>query len=203
MKRNNKTSKPSFGTRLKSAFRRLHSGRAYPPGMPYNPQPGQGSANPSSGNPVYSETEAEIASLWGTQLKFGSQTTIEIDQSGHAKALTCKPSYVIGSGRRISDIDEVGGVCGFCQEIAAKAFSEGKLTAEQAQLQSLFDGNSQRQCDVCGTFTCSVHSRPVQTPSGTVNICVACRNEISRQEKRKKIIGFLLSPFTDNSSEQN
>jgi hypothetical protein len=36
----------------------------------------------------------------------------------------------------------------------------------------------------------------METPQGPVNVCAACMEEIKKRERRKKIIGFLLSPFT-------
>lgn len=198
----NTNAKPTVASRLKLAMERLILRKAHPCDMPYDPQPQEPIANtPTGGQSDYSETEANINQLYGTSLKFGSQTTIEIDSNGRAKALTCKPSYIAGSGRRISDIDDVGGICRFCQALAVQAFNEGKLTAEQAQLQSLFDVNSARQCDLCGTYTCSIHCRPVQMQQGIFNLCVECNQELKRQEKRKRIFNLLLSPFSNNSQE--
>ncbi len=200
----NTSKKPGIFAKIKSVAERLFSRKVYPPSMPYNPQPGQGSANRQFGgsSSFYSESQTDIKPLDGTSLKFGTQVTVEVDQAGRSNAVTCNPSYISGSGRRISKIEEVGGICLFCKELADKAFNEGKLTAEQAQLQSLFDVNSAKQCDICGINTCSIHTRPTQTPQGPVNICIACRNVINRQERRKRIIGVLLSPFIDDSGDK-
>jgi hypothetical protein len=43
----------------------------------------------------------------------------------------------------------------------------------------------------------------MQTPQGAIDVCAACREEIKRQEKRKNIIGFLLSPFTSSNESEN
>lgn len=200
----NTTQNTGFTARIRAALERVLLRRTYPPNQPYVPQPGQSISNPAfdfDGN--FSETEADIQDLHGTSIAFGTQKTIQIDDLGRAKGLTRKPSYIIGTGRRISNIEDVGGVCRFCQAQAAQSFQEGKLTLEQAQLQSLFDIRSGMQCDICGTYTCSVHCRPMQTSQGVIDVCAACREEIKRQEKRKKIIGLLLSPFTSSEESEN
>jgi hypothetical protein len=201
--KNNTTRKSGFTSGLRAAFERFVLRKAPQPEQPYIPQPGQTMPNLACDLDGDSETEVDIQHLHGTSIAFGTQKTIRIDDLGRAKELTRKPSYIIGTGRRISNIEDVGGVCRFCQEQAAQSLQEGKLTLEQAQLQSLFDTRSGFQCDICGIYTCSVHCRPIQTPQGPIDVCAACREEIKRQEKRKKIIGFLLSPFTSSNESED
>lgn len=191
---NNNINQPKK-SRLKEAFGRFFGAKASEVTRPYYPEPNQASNTSPSPENIYSETEADVSQLHGTNLKFGSQTSVEIDKDGRAKAVTLKPSYILGSGRRISSIDEIGGVCRYCQQLALQAFNKGELTAEQAQIQSLFDTKSQRQCEICGIFTCNLHTSPFRTPEGAVNICQGCREQIDKQLKRKKIINLLLSPF--------
>jgi hypothetical protein len=176
--------------------------KAYPPGQPYIPGPDQNISNPAFDfDDNISQTETDIQNLHGTSIAFGTQKTIQIEDSGRTKGLLRKPSYIIGTNRRVSNIEDIGGICRFCQAQAVQAFNEGKMTLEQAQLQSLFDVHSGMQCDICGSCTCSVHCRPMQTQQGPIDVCAACRQEINRQEKRRRIVGFLLSPFT--SSQEN
>lgn len=194
---NNTTENRNFGSRIKAALQRLLLRRVHPPQAPYNPGPDQNPGNPAfdlNGN--FAETEIDIQNLHGTNLAFGNQRTVHIDDSGQARELKRKPSYVVGTGRRISNIEDIGGVCRFCQAQAMLAYQEGRLTLEQAQLESLFDIYSGFQCDLCGCYTCSIHCRPMVTPEGSFDVCCACREAIKKQEKRKKIIGLLLSPFT-------
>jgi hypothetical protein len=201
---NNKPPKSSFMAGIRAALERFVTRKTHRPDQPYIPQPGQTMPNPAFDlDGDYSETEVDMQRLHGTSIAFGTQKTIQVDDRGRAKGLTQKPSYIVGTGRRISDIEDVGGICRFCQAQAAQALQEGKLTLEEAQLQSLFDLRSGFQCDICGTYTCSVHCRPMQTPQGTFDACAACRQEIKRQDKRNRIIGFLLSPFTSSEGSEN
>jgi len=201
---NNEKPKSNFISGIRTTLERLFLRRTYPPNQPYVPQPGQKISNPAFDfNGDFSETEVDVQHLHGTTIAFGTQKTIQIDDLGRAKGLTRKPSYIIGTGRRISNIEDIGGVCRFCQAQALQAFQEEKLTLEQAQLHSLFDIRSGFQCDICGIYTCSIHCRPMQTPQGIIDVCVACREEIKHQERRKKIIGLLLSPFTSSKESEN
>lgn len=189
--------------RIRAALERILFRKAYPPDQPYMPQPGQSVDNPSFdlGSDL-SETEADIQNLHGTSIAFGTRKTIKIDDLGRTAGLSQRPSYIVGSGRRVSNIEEVGGVCPFCQALAAQAFQEGKLTSEQAQLQSIFDIHSGVRCGICGILACAVHCRPLATLQVPVNICTACQKEIKKQERRKKIINFLLSPFIDSQETE-
>jgi len=195
--------KQTFRSRIKNALQRLSHKKLYPPDQPYISQPEQGHINPNSEiGDNYRETEIDIQSITGTSIKFGKQRQIEIDSQGCPKELTNQPNFIIGTGRRVSNIEDIGGVCRFCQAQATQAFQEGKLTLEEAQLHSLFDIKSGFQCDICGVYTCSVHCRPIQTPQGIADACISCQEEIKRQERRKKIIRFLLSPFTNNEESE-
>lgn len=201
---NNQTQNSGFAARIMAALERLFSRQTHAPDQPYIPQPGQPVNNPAFDfDGDISDTETDIQHLHGTSIAFGSQRSLRVDDFGHTKELTRKPSYILGTGRRVSKIEDIGGICRFCQAQAAQAFQEGKLTLEQAQLQSLFDIHSGYQCDICGTCNCAVHCRPMQTPAGLIDVCVACREEIKRQEKRKKIIGLLLSPFSSSDKSEN
>jgi predicted kinase len=200
----NEKPKSNFISGIRTTLERLFLRRTHPPDKPYVTQPDQNNSNTAfEFDGDFSETETDVQHLHGTSIAFGTQKTIQIDDLGRAKGLTRKPSYIIGTGRRISNIEDIGGICRFCQTQAAQAFQEGKLTVEEAQLQSLFDLRSGFQCDICGIYTCSIHCRPIQTPQGLIDVCAACREEIKRQERRKKIIGLLLSPFTSAKESEN
>lgn len=203
MNQNETQTQRPFMSRIRAALESVFMNRIHPVHEPYNPQPGQHIHNPASdvdGN--YSETEADIQPLHGTSIAFGTQKTIQVDGHGRPRGLCQNPSYILGSGRRVSSMEDVGGICRFCQIQAAQAFQEGTLTVEQAQLRSLFDIYSGFQCDICGVYTCSVHCRPMHLPEGILDVCSACREEIKRQEKRRKIISMFLSPFTKSENSE-
>lgn len=187
----------SLTARIRAALERILLRKAYPPDRPYTPRPDESVSSPDFDlGAGLSETEAEVQNLHGTSIAFGTRKTIRIDDLGCTAGLSQSPSFIVGTNRRVSNIEDIGGVCRFCQAQATQAFQEGTLTLEQAQLQSLFDIHSGFQCDVCGVYSCAVHCRPLQTPQGTIDICMACLKELKKQEKRRKILYFLLSPFS-------
>jgi hypothetical protein len=163
---NNQNKKPIHNpdktSGIMAALKRFVLRRTFPPDQPYIPQPDQNVVNPSFDfDGGLTEIEADVQSLHGKSITFGTQKSIQVDDFGHAKGLTQKTSYIIGNGKRVSNIEDIGGVCRFCQALAAQAVQEGKLTIEQVQLQSLFDIKSARQCSICGIYTCSIHCRPL------------------------------------------
>ena len=199
---NDTANNTTFLSRLRAALERSVMRNTLPADKPYIPSPDQSLPNPTAGiSADYSETEAEIQNIRGTAIAFGTQRTIQIDAQGRARDLTQKESFLIGGGKHVSSIEEIGGVCCFCQAQAMKVFHEGKISLEQAQLQSLFDKNSAMQCSICGISTCAIHSRPAQTDEGVVVLCSACRDELSRQQRRKRLLSLLLSPFTEDDPE--
>ena len=200
---NNKTNQsPTFRQRLRSALERMTSRSSHPPSQPYIPAPGQNTTTPVfNGNDGYSETEADVQQIQGLSITFGTQTTMQVDSNGHARELSQKPSYILGTGKRVSSIEEIGGICPFCKLQATQAYEQGLINIQQAQLQSLFDVKSGLRCDICGVNTCSVHSRPIQTPEDAMLVCVACREELKRRQKRAKIISFLLAPFVETQRD--
>jgi len=200
---NNQTNpSPTFRQRLWASLERFALRKTPPSTQPYIPTPGQNTNNSVfDGNGDYSETEVDTQQIQGLSITFGTQHTIQIDDNGHARELSQKPSYIIGSGKRVSSIEEIGGVCPFCQLQATQAYQQGLISVQEAHLKSLFDIESRQQCGICGTNTCSVHSRPIQTPEGVVLICVACRKELNRQQIRQRIVSFLLSPFVETQKD--
>lgn len=172
--------------------------------QPYIPQPGQQIHNPAFNfNGDYTETEAEVQRLYGTGLTFGTQKHVSVDDNGNVANLIQSPNYLVGqSGQRVADIADIGGVCRFCQMQAMEAYQRGELTAQQAQLQSLFHISSGKQCDICGIYVCAMHCRPLETDEGVIQVCVACRNEINRRNFRRKVIAFLLAPLTETPDQE-
>ncbi len=201
-KQNNYTQSTNSG--IIAALKKLVKRQSFPVDKPYIPDPNRNCNNPPFNfEGDMSEVEADIQNLHGTAITFGTQKSIQIDDLGRGKELKQTANYIIGNGKRISNIEEVWGICRICEENASQHFQEGKITIEQAQLKSLFDVKSARQCIICGIYTCSLHCRPIQTSEGVSDVCVMCEKEISRQQKRKKIIEFLLSPFMESEKPED
>lgn len=194
---------------FKALFRKILSKKLHPANKPHVPQP------PSSNKPAnycnaifdpdsnYEESEEEVQKIHGTSIEFGNQKTIQVDSSGHPRAVTQNKSYIIGSGKLVQNINEIGGVCNYCQLLAMHAYEKGEISLEQAQLRSLFDTQSARQCELCGAQACSLHCRPTETPDGILMICAGCNEQIMRKQKRKSIISFLMSPLLEESTEED
>ncbi len=197
------TQKSGFISSIRAALERFTMRKAHRPDLPYIPQPGQKLSSPMlEFNEDCTETEADIQQLHGMSIMFGTQKNIQIDEHGLTKVIKQNPSYIIGTKKRVSSINEIGGVCEFCQIQATQAYDNGKMTLQQAQLQSLFDVKSGRQCGICGIYTCSRHCRQLPTPDGMVLVCTSCQADIRRQQRKAKVIGFLLSPFVDSETPE-
>jgi len=182
---------------IKNVLKRVFSNGTVSPHQPYIPTPPTNDREfQQYSDAGYTETEAELNTIAGLGITFGKQKTVQVDNNGNARDISQNQSYIIGTNKRISDIEDIGGICCFCQEQAMEIYRAGLISLQQAQLKSLFDKNSAMQCDICGTYTCPTHTRPTQTPQGILAICLRCSEAIRRQQRRKKIVAFLLSPFT-------
>lgn len=202
---NDTTQKSGFISSIRAAFERFTMRKAHRSDLPYIPHPGQTLSSPTFDfDSDYTETETDVQPLYGTSIIFGTQESTHIDEHGRPKTIKRNPSYIIGTKKRVSNIENIDGVCEFCEMKASQDYSDGKITLQQAQLNSLYDVKSARQCDICGIYTCSRHCRQIRTPEGLSSICTSCQDDINRQQKKAKIIGFLLSPFmkTQNSEEE-
>jgi len=196
-------------------FKRLLGTKAHPAHLPYLPtppshQPDASSSpnqfpNNTSTDTSYTEAEADMHSIAGTNIGFGKRTLIQVDSRGQAKAFGQTLSHIVGSGKVVSKIEDIAGVCRYCQAEAAQAFEANLISLEEAQIRSLYDTQSASRCDICGTNTCCCHCRPIQMPDGlTQLLCVDCQKQFKGQLLKQKIVGFLLSPFveTENPNEE-
>jgi len=187
-----------------TALQRLLSRQIQRPDQPYMPRPGQAAAVPELPTEAsHYESESDVRQIHGSSIPFGTHKTLSIDEYGHVRETSQTPSYIIGSGKRVSSIDEIGGVCRYCQALAMDAFQEGRLSYEQMQLQSFFDVGSGCPCSVCGQYFCATHCRPIEGPEGPVAICVDCAQQLKRKQKWSRIVSFLLSPFLVNDDREN
>ena len=189
-------------------FRRLLGTKAHPAHLPYIPTPPTHSPdappNQSSNNVntdiAYTELESNINSISGTSIGFGTQKIIQVDSSGQAKDISQTQSHIVGSGKIVNKIEDIVGVCKFCQAIAMEQLEAGQISLQQAQLFSIYDKSSAAICNVCGIQGCVRHIRPILTEDGALAMCEACQKQFKKQLRKRKIIGFLLSPFVETEN---
>jgi len=140
--------------------------------------------------------------IYGSTIQFGTEKIILVDPNGHTRDLSKQSSHVLSSGKLVSKIEDVAGVCKICQVIAMEQFQAGELTLEQAQLASLYDTASAAICNACGLQGCIRHIRPVQTDEGVLAICIPCQKELKKQLRRKRIIEFFLAPISETEGRE-
>jgi len=193
---------------FKNFFKRLLSTKAHPAHLPYiaTPPAHQPNAAPPNQFPndantdlLYTESEANIHTIAGTNIGFGTQKMVQVDSRGQAKDFSQTKSHIVGSGKLVSKIENIAGVCRYCQAEATQAFEANLISLEEAQIKSLYDTLSALRCDICGTNTCSRHTRPIQMPDGLIQqFCVDCQKQLKGQIIKQKIVSFLLSPFMED-----
>ena len=180
--------------------------------QPYDPTPpgpnagASGSSNMqfhhTNADAAYTETETDIQNITGTGISFGTQKVVQVGNNGQANCLSQAQSHILGSGKLISKLEDVAGVCNFCKLIAAQQLQAGQISIAQAQLMSLYDRGSAAICNICGIQGCIRHINPKYTASGIITICIACQKQLKKQERKRKLINFLLSPFVETNGDQ-
>ena len=195
-------------------FKRLLGTKAHPAHLPYIPTPplrqpntsqNQFPHNSANTDISYTESEANIHSIAGTNIGFGTQKIVQVDSRGQARDFSQTKSHIVGSGKLVSKIEDIAGVCRYCQAEAIVALEANLINIEEAQIKSLYDTLSSSRCDICGINTCCRHCRPIQMPDGlTQLLCIDCQKQLKGQILKQRIIGLLLSPFieTENSNEE-
>lgn len=172
-----------------------------PPAQPHaSMSPNQFPYNGVSTDNSYVETETDIHTIAGTDIGFGTQKIIQVDSSGQAKDISQTQSHIVGSGKLVNKVEDIAGVCKFCQAIAMEQLQAGQISLQQAQLLSLYDKNSAAICNVCGIQGCVRHIISIPTEDGILAMCEACRLQLKKQLRKRKIIGFLLSPFVETEN---
>lgn len=197
---------------FKSILTKLFSSKVPPAHLPYTPTPplhhpdasslpNQFPDNSANTDTVYMEAEANMHGIAGTNIAFGTQKLVQVDSRGQAKDLSQTQSHIVGSGKIVTQIEDLFGVCPFCQAESKKAFEDNLITLEQAQVKSLYDVSSASRCDNCGTDTCCRHTRPIQMPDGLVQLlCVDCQKKLKWKTLRNGVFSFLLSPFKEDEN---
>lgn len=192
-------------------FKRLLNKNSHPAHLPYIPTPPsqQQSAsqqNHFSGNTdaSYTETEINIHTISGTNIGFGTQKTVQVDDRGQARDISQSQSHIVGTGRIVNKVEDIAGICPFCHAEASKAFEANLITIQEIQIKSLYDIKSASRCDICGTNTCSRHSRPIMMPNSIIQyFCVNCQKQLKKQLIKQKIKTFLLSPFLEEEKPKD
>ena len=195
---------------FKDFFRRFSNTKAHPGHLPYNPTPPShqpdASPNQSPNDNIdlsFTEAEANIHTIAGTNIGFGTNKIVQVDSRGQTKDISQTQSHIVGSGKLVSKIEDLSGICRYCQVEAIQAFEENLISLEQAQIKSLYDTLSASRCDICGENTCSRHTRPIQMPDGLIQqLCVDCQKQLKGQILKRKIVGFLLSPFMEDRNDK-
>ena len=198
---------------FKEKFQRLLGPWIHPPGKPYTPAPpspqshgttaqSQIPGSPTGSNGAYTEMQADLQPIDGSTIQFGTETIILVDANGRAQDLTRSHNHVLSSGKLVSKIEDVAGVCKICQIAAMEQFQAGELTLEAAQLASLYDVASAAVCEVCGIQGCIRHIRPIETEAGITSMCTPCQKELKKQLRRQKIIQFFLAPISETEDGQ-
>ena len=185
--------------------RKVHPGHlphiTAPPTHQPSASPNQHPNNTANSDLSYTEEEANIHTITGTSIRFGTQKIITVDSRGQARDLSQTQSHIVGTGKLVSKIEDLSGVCQYCQAEATQDFEANLISLEQAQIKSLYDTLSASRCDICGTNTCCRHCRPFQMPDGlTQQLCVDCQKQLKGQILKQKVIGFLLSPFMEDEN---
>lgn len=198
---------------FKDFLKRRANTKAHPGHLPYNPtpsshQPDAPLPNQFHGNPAdidhsFTEAEADVNSIAGFTITFGHQKLITVDSRGQAKDFSQSLGHIVGSNKLVRNIEDIEGVCGYCQAEANKAFEENRISIEQAQAKCLYDIQSASRCEICGVNTCCKHTRPIQLSDGLIQqLCVDCQKQLKGQILKQKIVAFLLSPFMEDKNEE-
>ena len=200
---------------IRTLLQKLLSHKPPPAHLPYIPAPSNQSArNTTLGTDAsYAETETDIHSIAGTSIAFGTQKTVQVDENDQAHHLLQTQSHILGSGKLVTNIEPrkvdgqtlpgVAGVCRYCQAEAAQAVEANLISIQEAQIKSLYDTSSAARCEICGINTCSRHCRPFPIPDGQAQmVCMDCQQEIQKQLRRQRVIGFLLSPFLESENPE-
>ncbi len=199
---------------IKTILQKLLSRKMPPSHLPHIPTPPahqpHASTSPNqflngvSIDNSYVETETDIHTIAGTSIGFGTKKIVQVDSSGQAKDISQTQSHIVGSGKIVNKVEDIVGVCKFCQVIAMEQLQAGQISIQQAQLLSLYDKNSAAICNVCGIQGCVRHIRPILTEDGVLAMCEICQRQLKKQLRKRKIIGFLISPFieTKNPNEE-
>lgn len=179
-------------------------------GTPHVPHPPEKEVRHSlqdGGDPFYQETNADMETIAGTEISFGTAETTTVDQNGNTTRTRRRVGHILGDGRLVMSLEPridngqkrpgVGSLCRFCLAEAIPEFEAGLISHETLQRRSLFSTDSAAQCEGCGhKDICDPHCRPLKRFDGTQpRLCPDCRKAAVREDCDQRSQHLLLSPF--------
>lgn len=174
----------------------------HPAHLPHVPKP-PSQDKPAVPETAYSESETVTDTIAGTNLKFGTEKKVEV-LGNRARDYSSTINQSLGTGKLISRIEDVYGVCIFCKAEADKAYKKNRITLKEAQAKSFYDTLSAVTCQGCGLNTCSRHTRRIQMPDGTFEVlCKDCQRRHKRKWFFKQLFLFLITPFLEKKNNES
>ncbi len=176
------------------------------PHVPHPPEKEDRHSLQEGADPFYQETSADLETVAGTEISFGTVETTTVDQYGNATHKRRRIGHLLG-GRLVTSLESrienglhrpgVGGICRFCLQEAIPEFEAGQITLEALQSHGLFNTAAAAQCEGCGCMDiCNRHCRPLARLDGSESqLCPTCREAAMREDQDRKSICTLLSPW--------
>jgi hypothetical protein len=203
MNQHKQSSSKGILSRFRAALERFVFRKNHPGHLPHIPQAGQALPDPMGGiSSEFTETKANVQHIFGSGIAFGTKEAVQIDENGDGREIIQEQSYRIGSGRIVNKVEDIAGICFLCEIVALKLLQDGLISIQEAHLRSMYDRNSAARCDVCGRNTCSVHCRPAMINNNIMNLCTLCLDQIQKQERRHKLVRWLLAPLIDPAQQK-
>lgn len=180
------------------------------PHVPHPPEP-QDQLNDPIDRPTsfYQETTADIETIAGTDISFGTVETTTVDHNGNATHQRRRTAHLLGDGRLVTSLEPrvedglkrpgVEGLCRFCLAEAIPEFEAGLISREELQLRALVSTGSLTQCEKCKRKdVCEHHCESLERLDGSESkLCPNCRETASREDRDRQSLYLLLSPFID------
>ena len=178
------------------------------PHVPHPPEAPEQSGDPNvSAAGFYEETTAEVETIAGTEISFGTVETTTVDQNGNATHQRRRVAHLLGDGRLVTSLEPrvedglqrpgVEGLCRFCLAEAMPEFEAGLISREELQLRALFSTGSLAQCEKCKRKDiCEPHCESLERLDGSKpKLCPKCREAALREDRDLQSQYVLLGPF--------
>lgn len=198
-------------TRISNYFKDLLSRSPLTAGTPHVPHPPETPEQPgdpsASAAGFYEETTAEVETIAGTEISFGTIETTTVDQNGNATRRRRRIAHLLGDGRLVTSLEprvedglERAGVDGLCRPCLAEAmpeFEAGLISREELQLRALVSTGSLIQCEKCKRKdVCESHCQSLERLDGSKpRLCPTCREAAVREDRDQQSLYMLLAPF--------
>ena len=177
------------------------------PHVPHPPEKQDPHSLQESGDPFYQETSADLETIAGTEISFGTAETTTVDQNGNATHKRRRIGHVLGDGLLVTSLQPrvedglqrpgVGRLCRFCLVEAIPEFEAGLISREELQLRSLVSTDSSAQCEKCNRKdVCERHCQSLERLDGSKpHLCPNCAEAAIREDQDRKSIYTLLAPW--------